>query len=325
MNKYFFFLLAIIITSCSDGDLQIEALDFDSSALDFCSDLEGGEDIDRTLFFLISDDETLILELQSGLIDNVISDDNTSTIGSNTDLTYRLFSDNITNSYFCDDIPPVTPTVLEEIPATAGTVTVETTLDTVTATNKNYNHQIIIDNVSLENSAGERLTDEAGFDFGLYTTTIENSFEQEFSNYADIDTQLCQSSETTITTYKVLNDELIALTLPSDLLINQVTTEARTADFISEAITFDNTYYSTNITIDNFCTETLDNNLLLNNFSAISGTISINTVEAEDSTAEIPLFTHTILLTNFIMEDLDGTDLDEITSFTFGTITTGTN
>ena len=154
------------ILACSDGDLQIETIDFSNATVQYCgSSVSTG----TTIFFKINSDEALILSLQSGLLKNTPSAGTiSSAVPGQSKITYRIFSDAVTKGYFCDAIPPSTPVVEEEITAEAGEVlltTVQNTADTTL-----YEHTIQLNGISLVNDKGERITDLNINDFGTVTT-----------------------------------------------------------------------------------------------------------------------------------------------------------
>ncbi|MGB5238665.1 MAG: hypothetical protein WBN59_13620 [Flavobacteriaceae bacterium] len=60
-------LFLIFLVSCNDGDLQIETIDFNSADIQFC---ESVTDVNSTFFFKLNPTESLILELQSGILKN---------------------------------------------------------------------------------------------------------------------------------------------------------------------------------------------------------------------------------------------------------------
>ena len=124
MRRIIFPILSFLVFSCDDGDLQIETVDFDAAAIEFC---ETETDIDSSVFFKLNQDEALILELQSGVLRNEASEGTiTSAVPNQSQITYRIFSDNVSKGYFCDEIPPTEPTVIEEIQAEGGNVFVTT-------------------------------------------------------------------------------------------------------------------------------------------------------------------------------------------------------
>lgn len=166
----FFFLLGFL--ACDDGELQIETLDFDDIAIDDCNDITANG---ANILFKIDGDESLILQLQNGILNNGNSTTDTvittSTIPGQSQLIYRFFSDNVSNAYFCDEIPPASPTVREEIEAESGVVMVKSiAINDSTA----FSHTITLDDITLINEAGERITNLTVTEFGEVTTPISN-------------------------------------------------------------------------------------------------------------------------------------------------------
>jgi hypothetical protein len=164
MKKVCFLLIGLSVLSCSDGDLQIEAIDFDDTNAQNCGTLSTS----TQLLFKINGDETLILQLDDNLLRNEVSTEEiTSSIPGNSQLIYRLFSDNVTSNYFCDDIPPSTPTVLEEIEATDGNVLITTTTtDSIT-----FTHTIQLQGIIIANAAGESIIDLTTNEFDIIETS----------------------------------------------------------------------------------------------------------------------------------------------------------
>ncbi len=166
MKKSWLFSLVFIfiLNGCNDGDLQIETLDFDSFDIQNCETVEIA--IENVLF-KINSDEALILELPANLLVNEVGTV-TSTVSNSgpSMITYRIFSDVVTNDYFCATVPLTAPQVLEEIPAQSGDVTiVTTTTDSLT-----FTHQITFSEISLVTSTNTRITDLTINDFGTVTT-----------------------------------------------------------------------------------------------------------------------------------------------------------
>ncbi|MFD2101080.1 hypothetical protein [Flagellimonas iocasae] len=170
MGKYFFLtLFAGMLLSCSDGDLQIETIDFDSVALQFCT---APQTTAKNIMFKINDDEALILELQSGVLNRgVVGETVTteSTVPGQSQVTYRIFSDGVTKNYFCDDIPLTEPTVVDEIEAQDGTVIIETVAN---EDNTEFVHTIRLSGISFVTDTDERITDLTISEFGEVTTDI---------------------------------------------------------------------------------------------------------------------------------------------------------
>lgn len=170
MKKALVLVIIVLLNACDDGDLQIETLDFDSVNVSFCDDPEATS---SNILFKINQDEALILTLQSGVLNNGVIGTDTifseSSVPSQSQITYRIFSDNVSSSYFCNDIPPVTPNVIEEIEAEDGAVFVKTIMN---ADSTLFTHIIELSGISLVSSIGERITDLTINEFGEVTTAV---------------------------------------------------------------------------------------------------------------------------------------------------------
>lgn len=170
MGKYFFLVLcSLALFACSDGDLQIETIDFDSVSLQYCT---APSTTSKNILFKINDNEALILELQSGVLNKGVVGDTIvteSTVSSQSQVTYRIFSDDVSKNYFCDDIPTVDPVVVDEVEAQDGMVIIETYAD---AEGTNFVHNISLSGISFVTGSGERITNLNISAFGEVTTTI---------------------------------------------------------------------------------------------------------------------------------------------------------
>ncbi len=166
------FLLIGILLGCGDGDLDIETIDFNDVSVQFCDSPVAGS---SNILFKISDTEALILNLQSGALNNgVVGDTITteSTVPSQSQITYRNFSETVSSNYFCDDIPPATPTVVQEVEAEDGLVLIESIIDADTI---NYVHTINLSGISFVTESGERITNLTIDEFGEVTTVIPDN------------------------------------------------------------------------------------------------------------------------------------------------------
>ncbi|WP_318311372.1 hypothetical protein [Flagellimonas crocea] len=173
MRKFIYSIFGLgLLFSCSDGDLEIETIDFDSVSVQFCTSPAPNA---KNILFKINDGEALILELQSGVLNKGVVGETIiteSTVPNQSQVTYRIFSDDVTKSYFCDDIPVVTPTVVQEVEAEDGTVIIETMVDPDDETL--FLHTISLSGISFVTGSGERITNLAINEFGEVTTTIPN-------------------------------------------------------------------------------------------------------------------------------------------------------
>lgn len=168
MKKYLIIGCSILFFGCNDGDLQIETVDFDSiDTIESCNDISPTTE---NVLFKINDDEALILNLPSELLKNEVSTTEIeSLVPGSSQITYRIFSETVSSSYFCDSPPPLTPTVLEEIEAEGGSIIVTTVeVDSVT-----FSHTIQLSGITFLNENGSRITDLQISEFGTVTTSIE--------------------------------------------------------------------------------------------------------------------------------------------------------
>ena len=168
MKKYLLIGCSILFFGCNDGDLQIETVDFDSiDTIESCNDISPTTE---NVLFKINDDEALILNLPSELLKNEVSTTEIeSLVPGSSQITYRIFSETVSSSYFCDSPPPLTPTVLEEIEAEGGSIIVTTVeVDSVT-----FSHTIQLSGITFLNENGSRITDLQINEFGTVTTSIE--------------------------------------------------------------------------------------------------------------------------------------------------------
>ena len=119
------------------------------------------------VLFKINGDEALIITLPSGLLKNTVTTtDIESAVPGNSQVSYRIFSDNVSSAYFCDSPPPLTPTVMEEIEAQGGSVLVTTS----STDNTTFTHTIKLSGISFLNENGSRITDLQINEFGTVTT-----------------------------------------------------------------------------------------------------------------------------------------------------------
>ena len=114
--------MALGLISCDDGDLLVTSFDFDEQSLQSCTDFE-------FVYFKINPDnnETLALQFTTSLpFESEIGQKELSLSASNQ-LTYRRFNSDVSAAYFCNPIPPTSPTVAEEFTSNVGDVTLTTT------------------------------------------------------------------------------------------------------------------------------------------------------------------------------------------------------
>jgi len=119
MKKIIFILsLSLSLFSCNDGDIIVTDFNFNPTNLDNCG---GPGDY---VFFNINNSATAesislqletneILFLDSGVQEYVLN-------GSSNTVNYRKYTADVTNDYFCSNIPPTAPTVSIEYIGASG-------------------------------------------------------------------------------------------------------------------------------------------------------------------------------------------------------------
>ncbi|MGC1514870.1 MAG: hypothetical protein WA810_04785 [Maribacter sp.] len=330
MKKYVLLSFLGLLIGCDDGDILIENVDFDEVSLEVCASTPA-ERLANTFFFKIQDDEALLLTMAANQIRNATSLDRslttTITASGAPQLIYRLYTGSITRSFFCDVIQPVSPTVAQESVAAGGNITVTSLVSTVSRTNKTYAHTIEINDLSLTNEIGERLTDRPTLDFGNFTTDTATSalLEVPFSNYSTILLAACEPaiSADRTTLYKINNDEFISLELPNSLIENMATGDTpRVTDFETEII-FKNTILNQLATNGLVCAANMDATTLKGSFSSSEGTISVSTAASVPDANGVITYTHSILLTDVILSFSSATSTTAVTLESIATIDLG--
>lgn len=228
MNKCISFICLILSISCDDGELAIETIDFDSiTIVQSCDAISAGT---ANLLFKTNGAEALILELPSGLLQNIVTTEairRELSATSTTKLTYRIFFDAVTSSYFCATVPPISPTVSQEVTAQAGTVIITTT----TEDSKTFSHLIELSGISFITTDGSRITDLQISAFGTVTTVVPDvDMATDTIVFDDFDTLLtCNPVVTTISNllFKLSGSQALMLELPGELFFKEITAEAR--------------------------------------------------------------------------------------------------
>ncbi len=126
---------AFLLSSCDDGDIIVTDFDFENQQLQWCGDLESHVlfNINNSLVneaiafrFDLDTPELRFFTQEVGQI--------SIPINSTNRIVYRVFNGQVENSYFCNEIPPVSPNVTEEYRSTTGgqviiTTTLKNTVD----------------------------------------------------------------------------------------------------------------------------------------------------------------------------------------------------
>lgn len=131
MKKIFYLFFTVsLITSCDDGDLIVTDFNFENRNLQWCGDTE-----DQVLFNINNDQVHEALAFRFSLNTPTPRFFSTETgritipLTAKNQVIYRVFDGEVTADYFCNSIPPVSPSVTEEFRSTSGgEVIINTTL-----------------------------------------------------------------------------------------------------------------------------------------------------------------------------------------------------
>ena len=106
--------------ACDDGDVIVTSFDFDDASLQNC----GGPG--SYVFFKINSESNESISLKLSTQDSIFNVGDTLNFqlnGSENALNYRTFDVAPTAAYFCNSIPPTSPTVLQDFIGDDGTAT----------------------------------------------------------------------------------------------------------------------------------------------------------------------------------------------------------
>ena len=126
MKKILLILIVVIaFQSCDDGDVIVTTFDFEDADLNLCGNGN------QYVFYKINTNVSESISLQITTADTLFTTNETKSYeldGNGNIVNYRRFNGDITAAYFCNSVPPTTPTVAIDYVATSGTATLNTTI-----------------------------------------------------------------------------------------------------------------------------------------------------------------------------------------------------
>lgn len=163
MKNILFLLIGLIILSCNDGNFDTPEFQFSSIEINDCGEL---------VLFKINGSEALFINFTSSDIKNE-EGESLLTISTSRPVTYRVLDDQVTSSYFCNNIPPTSPQTLRNWTGT-GSILIQTEeqLDSLAIGTGIFLHQINLINLVLSSDKGTLSYDD--YDFGIYETATTN-------------------------------------------------------------------------------------------------------------------------------------------------------
>ncbi len=125
-NIFIIFAISSMFFACNDGDIIVTEFDFDELNLNNCGGPGGytffnnnNSAAAESISLNLTTSEVLFLE--SGIQEYELNS-NTNTVN------YRKFSDDVSDDYFCSNIPPISPTVTLEFLGESGIAELTTTV-----------------------------------------------------------------------------------------------------------------------------------------------------------------------------------------------------
>lgn len=95
-----------LLFSCDDGDFDVPGFNFDDQVIQNCGDL---------VLFKINESESLVFRINESNVNNAFfNQELIDRVFDLNNISYRIYSDNITSDFFCNDIPPSTPILSNE-------------------------------------------------------------------------------------------------------------------------------------------------------------------------------------------------------------------
>lgn len=157
MKKILTLFLIITLFSCNDGDLDVPSFDFEdtvNSCGEYVLYVENS-----------SGTEVLAITLTNGELGTTVGEESYDTSTSLL-VVYRIFDDEISSSYFCQDIPPTTPEVVSSLDAESATINIVTTEIIEDSVVTGYSYEISISDL-LFMDGDDRIYYES-LDFGTF-------------------------------------------------------------------------------------------------------------------------------------------------------------
>jgi hypothetical protein len=173
MKRFLGVLICIMaLSSCDDGDLVVETIDFSEVATKSCAD--------NNLIYKLKEGEALILNLPEDTFTT-----NPTEVGKPTELivntenqvVYNFYDGKVVDGNICDLIPPATPNVKSQWKASDGIIQITTSaIKKLDETNNStritdYNHNIVFKNITFKKEDGTSQFYET-FAFGDYTKPV---------------------------------------------------------------------------------------------------------------------------------------------------------
>lgn len=281
--------LVVMISSCDDGDLFLEDINFDKATVATCTK--------NDIIYKLNEKEALLLELPEVVFPNETKTQEI-TIGGNTRVVYRFFNGAVKADNICETIPPATPIVVDQWIANAGGKIVISSVAKKSEPNPEnstkiigYNHSIVLKNVTFQKANGTQVYDLLVFgDYKTNVTSIPFAFTKTLGQ--------CATSKQV---YNFINSEALTLNnIEAGLIKNEVTplNAPRTALISSTSNSLIYRSYKGGILTENyFCTTSTPTNItLFQEWKAAAGVAKSEGIIEVTTTTFGTGYKHTIVL-----------------------------
>ncbi len=217
MKKITLFALTMMLaTSCDDGDLVFESLNFEEVSMQKCEDKE--------LYYKVNDKELLVVNLTSTTGEPLINDnlqigDELEVLTSTTNqIIYRLYDSSLSNqNVLCADVPPANPQVVDEyVSENNGSIMIYKQLQVNESESQNnqftvaYNFSILFKNIVL--TSGEQQIKYPDYTFGTYQA---ESYTLNFNQFDQDEINSCNNNQFYLETSDKVMQLQITETLPT--------------------------------------------------------------------------------------------------------------
>ncbi|MGL5111085.1 MAG: hypothetical protein ACRC6O_00445 [Flavobacterium sp.] len=214
MKRFFGMLILVVLcSSCDDGDLILDDLNFDNAKIAKCTS--------NGILYKLNEKEALLLDLPDFVFP---SETKTQSIiiGGKNRVVYRFYNGLVASENICETIPPATPGVSDQWNAEEGSIEITSTpIKKVDETNNStritgYNHNVVLRNITFKKSDGKNQKYEELI-FGAFGTTIENTLPFAF-------TKALNQCASTKQVYNYINSESLTLSnIDTNLIKNEIT------------------------------------------------------------------------------------------------------
>ena len=306
-------ICALAFNSCDDGDLILEDINFDDVNTQSCDT--------NDILYKLKEKEALLLEIPKSVFVNEPTVPGNPTIidieNSAIQVVYRFYNGTIATENICNTIPPALPNVTDQWTASSGKIQIiTTTIKTTDATNNStritgYNHNITFKNITFDKATGPQTYDP--FPFGDYTTAPTNNLTFGFE-------QVVKQCATSKQLYNRTSSEALTIdNIDPALIVNTETPLNTPRTAIIGSLNNKLTYrlYSDLLTDDSFCSTTVPQPVIKEEWNALSGGIIEVTTIKNGTTA----YKHTIVLKNVVLKK-GNSDFKLGDRFPYGDLTT---